>query len=512
MIKKYLQFINESNDSLDMLLESNIVYSNKLNKVLTKINSPIAKRLLEIENKDYPVTSNYFDISPDKNNSINFISDRKAKEILGENKEIYKYTGDGGWLKHKSVNDNIFSKLEYKYTEDTEPYKPNSNDDGESVGKVVSELSGNTYIWVKWYSNGEYKGEGVYNQNKLTISDKMSDLLKSIWSKNRQDIAVGRCIRAIMRKTEDSFTDKEYEVFVNLFKSEIDKLNNKFSYFDIVSGMDIHYWYQCSNYYEKKGTIGNSCMSYAREQMLEIYTDNSNVELVILKSENNEEKIVGRALLWHLDDGKKFLDRIYTINDSDVQLFKEYAKQNGWYSKYYNGSSDNGLAISPTGEGETLKLVVTLNRKHYSEYPYLDTLKYFFNGKLYNNKISGSITLEDTDGGFIDDECEICGGSGRVSCYECGGDGNMECGKCDGDGRVDCDECDGNGNIECGECDGTGLDENDNECKECNGKGKIECYECDGKGRVECEECDGKGDIECYECGGCGEVDCPECS
>ncbi len=22
---------------------------------------------------------------------------------------------------------------------------------------------------------------------------------------------------------------------------------------------------------------------------------------------------------------------------------------------------------------------------------------------------------------FIDDECEICGGSGRVSCYECGG-------------------------------------------------------------------------------------------
>ncbi len=142
--------------------------------------------------------------------------------------------------------------MEYKYTEDTEPYKPNSNDDGESDGKVVSELSENTYIWVKWYSNGEYKGEGVYNQNKLTISDKMSDLLKSIWSKNRQDIAVGRCIRAIMRKTEDSFTDKEYEVFVNLFKSEIDKLNNKFSYFDIVSGMDIHYWYQCSNYYEKK--------------------------------------------------------------------------------------------------------------------------------------------------------------------------------------------------------------------------------------------------------------------
>ena len=85
MIKKYLQFINESNDSLDMLLESNIVYSNKLNKVLTKINSPIAKRLLEIQNTDYPVTSNYFDISPDKNNSINFISDRKAKEILGEN-------------------------------------------------------------------------------------------------------------------------------------------------------------------------------------------------------------------------------------------------------------------------------------------------------------------------------------------------------------------------------------------------------------------------------------------
>ena len=485
MIKKYLQFINESNDSLDILLESNIVYSKKLSKVLSKINSPIAKRLIEVENKDYPVTSNYFDITPDKNNSINFIPDRKAKEILGENVEVYKYRGDGGWLKHKSTNDNIFNKLGYKYEEDTEPYKPNSSDDGEMVGKVISEISGNTYIWTKWYSGGEYKGEGVYNENKLTLSDKMAELLKNVWIKNRQDITVGRCVRAIMKKTEDTFTDQEYETFVNLFKSEIDKLNDKFSYFDIVEGSDIHYWYQYVNYYDRRGTIGNSCMSCASEEMLEIYTDNNdNVKLVILKSEFDYEKIVGRALLWYLNDGKKYLDRIYTINDSDVQLFREYAKENGWYSKYSNQSTSDGRAIAPNGDIEHLTLVVTLNKKTYDEYPYLDTLKYLFNGKLYNEKKSDGILLEDTEGGFIDDnDCDVCGGTGRVSCYDCSGEGTVECYECDGSGSVECSNCKGNG-----------------------------CSDCDGEGKVECDECGGRGEHTCNECGGDGELDCPECS
>ena len=58
--------------------------------------------------------------------------------------------------------------------------------------------------------------------------------------------------------------------------------------------------------------------------------------LVIYKSDDDTDKILGRALLWKLRDGKRFMDRIYTANDSDVQLFKDYAKENGWYTKRGN--------------------------------------------------------------------------------------------------------------------------------------------------------------------------------
>ena len=181
-------------------------------------------------------------------------------------------------------------------------------------------------------------GQGVYNQDKLRLIDTVSALMREVWSKNRQDIKVGRGARALLRSAGvTDILDKDFEAFVNLFKATIDKLNDKFSYFNVVSGDDIHYWYGSKNYYERRGTLGSSCMAGADESWLEIYTANPNqVSLVIFKSQDDDSKIVGRSLLWTLNDGKKFMDRIYTINDSDVNLFREFAKENGWYAKYHN--------------------------------------------------------------------------------------------------------------------------------------------------------------------------------
>lgn len=496
MIKKYSDFISESLEFL--LLESNVVYSDKLRRALTKIESPIAKKLLEIENKDFPVQSNYFDVTPEKNDSLNFIPDRKAQEILGQVKEIYRFTGSGGgWLKHKSSNDKLFGQLGYTYEEGTEPYKPNSGDLGTVVAKVTSEQSGKVYAWVKWNNQaGEELGQGVYNQEKLRLIDMVSALMKEVWSKNRQDVRVGRGVRALIRTTGDtSFTEKDYEDFVNLFKATIDKLNDKFSYFNVVSGDDIHYWYDSSRYYERRGTLGSSCMASADEDWLEIYTANPNqVNLVIFKSQDDDTKIVGRALLWTLTDGKKFLDRIYTINDSDVNLFRDFAKENGWYAKYHNTSTDTGRCIAPDGSIVDLDLKVNLDQKSYDHYPYLDTLKYFREGTgiLSNEKTGNSITLEDTGGGYVGN-CEYCGGSGT-----------QECSECYGRGEHSCNDCGGNGETECGNCDGSGEVEDDEgnkiECEECNGSGNIECGECGGSGDVECSDCNGRGEITCYEC------------
>lgn len=518
MIKKYWEFINESLSEL--LLESDVTFSNNFRNVLSKINHPVAKSIIEIENKDYPVTANYFDIELSKNDTISFTPDRKAQEILGDDtREMVQFHGDGGWLRHTDSNNKMFDKLGYTYEPGKDPYHPNLNDVGEVIKKEVSDVSGNTYVWVKFTRDGNYVGEGVYNATRLTeINDKKT----KIWSSNRQEIKVGRAMRALLRFAKINFKPAEIEEFVNLYKSTIDRLNDKFSYFEVVRGDDIAYWYNYRNYYTREGTLGSSCMSDVPNKWLDIYSKNpGKIGLVILKSENDQNKITGRALLWNLNDGKIFMDRIYTIKDSDVELFREYSKEQGWYYKFYNSSTENGDVVDSNGDKTSIDMVVSLDYTNMDKFPYLDTMKYFYysKGKISNmNSLGGNYYyLEDTGGGNgVDDGCEYCGGSGYVTCGECEGNGKVECSNCSGSGYVDCDGCN-NGRMDCGKCDGEGeitcpeCYGNDEECEECGGSGKISCPECSGDGDIACDECNGKGEITCGECDGDGDYRCPEC-
>ena len=505
MLKKYNDFITES-----LILESDVIYSNLFRQALSKLDSPISKSLLDIENKDYNVQSNYFDVNTEKNDVVSFIPDRKAQEILRGSKEMVRFVGSGGgWLKHSESNVVIFGKLGYTPSGD-EPYKPNSRDIGEIEKKVVSETSGKTWVWVKFKdADGNEKGEGVYNLEKLRNID--DPKLKEVWSKNRQEIKIGRAVRALLKIAEVDFVDKDIEDFVNKYKSAIDIINDKFRLFELISGEYISHWYKYSNYDSQNGTLGNSCMKNVPSRYFSIYMENPEVcKLVILKSEDDDTKIVGRAILWTTTDGNQFLDRIYTNNESDVQLFRDWAKENQIYSKYYNNSGDNPYVYDFNGEKVTWdKIEVRVKSGEYDGYPYLDTLKYFDHstGKLSTNKSYGDWTLESTGGDAI--SCESCDGSGRTTCYNCDGDGDVECRECDGEGDVNCDECGGEGDVDCGNCDGSGTIEG-SECPDCDGSGRTDCDEC-SSGRVGCSRCDGDGRVECYECGGDGTVDCPDC-
>ena len=504
MIKRYFDFINES---LEFILESDVVYSDKFRLTLSKIDDVISKSLLDIENKDLTVQSNYFDVNFEKNDTVSFIPDRKAQEILKDVKEFYRFSGSGGWLKHSEANAELFSKL--GYVPEGSPYSPNSGDLGEIVGEVVSETSGKTYCWVKFMNvTGDYIGQGVYNKERLVKTQ--DDKSKEVWSKNRQELKIGRAVRALLKSAGKEVLDKDIEQFVNLYKSTIDKLNDKFSYFEVVTGSDIAHWYHHRNYLVRSGTLGNSCMSAAPARWLEIYTENPNqCELVIFKSQDDPEKIIGRALLWTLPDGKRFMDRIYVNNDSDVQLFRDYAKENGWYSKYYNNSGGDTKAYSPEGGSVDLDLRITLDVKDYNNFPYLDTLKYFTPGSGVLDPYNGEYLLEDTGGGHSG-SCEYCGGSGRLECGDCYGSGEYECGECEGSGNVQCRTCRGNGKEECGECDGSGEIDGE-ECENCGGSGETTCRDCDGDGENDCGRCGGRGEVECSNCDGRGEVDCYEC-
>ena len=508
MIKKYSDFLNEN---LEFIIESNVVYSDNFRKAMTKIDSPVAKAILGAENNDLTVQANYLDIEFSKNDTITFTPDRKAQEILGDTKEVVRFTGSGGgWLKHKESNNGLFEKLGYTYEEGSNPYQPNSRDLGEIVAKVTSETSGKSYAWVKFKDlSGNDAGQGVYNVEKLRSVD---EKLKKVWSSNRQEVKVGRAMRALLRAAGiTTFADRDFEVFVNLYKATIDKMNDKFSYIEVVRGGDIAHWYHAENYFQRSGTLGSSCMAGAPDSWLEVYTANPEVGLVIYKSMDDTDKIIGRALLWKLKDGKEFLDRIYTVNDSDVQLFRDYAKENGWYYKEHNNSSDSGYAIAPDGSRVSLDLTVNLTDASMDNFPYLDTLKYFNPRRktISNEDTGGCYFLEDTGGDYVR-PCDTCGGSGRMECGDCDGNGDHQCSDCDGDGEVDCGECDGSGKEECSNCGGSGEVDGES-CGDCEGTGQVNCSSCGDNGKIECTSCDGDGKVECGECGGRGQVDCYDC-
>ena len=337
MIKRYLEFVNES---IELVLESDVVYSKMFRTALTKIENPISKILLDVENKDLPVSSNYFDLARGKNDTLSVIPDRKAKEILGDTKEMVRFTGSGGgWLKHSDANKSIFQQLGYEPEGDA--YQPNSIAIGEVISKMTSQTSGKVWCYVKFP-----EGKGVYNQEKLRVVD---ERLKEVWSKNRQEVRIGRAIRALLTVAGENVLDKDLEVFVNQWKATVDKINDRFQYFDVVDGEDIGHWYHHSNYKERSGCLGSSCMSNVNSNYFDIYIKNVDVcKLIILRSIEDDSLIVGRALLWTLSDGKKFVDRIYTIQDSDVQLFRDYAKENGWHTKQYNSiQEEQSLLMGP---------------------------------------------------------------------------------------------------------------------------------------------------------------------
>jgi hypothetical protein len=472
MLKKYIDFITESHDLItesqliEMLLESDVMFSDNFKKVLGKIDNPVAKKILDLEKKDLPVVANYFDIDSKRNDYLYFTPDRKAQEILNDPKELYRFVGNnGGWLRHGEVNTAIFGRL--GYVPEGDVYRPVSTEVGEVVEKIVSEKSGKTWVWLKFPG-----GQGVFNLEKLRPVD---DRHKLVWSKNRQDVRVGRSMNALLAlaaKDDDTakFNARDIEIFVNLYKAQIDKFNDKFSLFEEVKGRRIYDKYQYDNYYDASGSLANSCMAEADSSWLEPYTENDTVSLVIFKAVEDEDMIVGRAILWETLDGKKVMDRIYTNNDSDVELFRQYATDNGWWYKSNNNSAARIEGVGPEGQDQNLSIDVQLKKDH-ENFPYMDTLKYYYpaTGIITNSRKPKGFFyyLEDTDGEWSHSDCKTCDDSESITCPTCNGDGEEVCIECNGDAEID-----------------------GQKCSTCDGEGKKTCSKCDGDGSITCPDCE----------------------
>lgn len=518
----------------NLITEAELKYLSEFRNMLKRIKSPIAKDLLELEDTDLKVSTNYLNIG-DEEDEISFYGNnlksdkyriiKQEKAITHENR-LFSDRGIDEWYIPPLPNGTIG---EIKHIYNPEDLKKFGYNIPESIAHFVSDSGENCFIFLS--------GLEIYPTTKP------------------QKSFVGRVTRRILQVAGKKYSDKELEDFVNEFKAKVSLEKNRSQLFELVDGEKIRHFYLGTNYdHKKNGPLLGSCMRYPEcQNYLDIYVINPEVcRLLILKSPDNQELIVGRALVWKLNTGETFMDRIYFTYESDVNLFKEYAQKNGWcYKKNQNSSESETIEFSPENiKKETLN--VELKYAYYDYYPYMDTFKYL-EGKTLSNYGDGA-RLESTEGGR-GDECENCGGSGTVTCYECDGGGNWSCDDCSGSGDVECSDCEGSGEVDCSDCYGKGEKECDScsgygekncqsckgtgsidgqdcqdcdasgkvtckdcdgegecECESCDGSGKEECSECDGRGEKECEECDGRGRVTCSECYGDGEYDCPECS
>ena len=245
--------------------------------------------------------------------------------------------------------------------------------------------------------------------NKLAI-ELDSDDLKQIWNTSRNPVKVGRFARAFLTAAKAEFNDRDIEEFVNSYKATFDFASNALLQFDIVQGSDIVKWYWVDRYVDGGGTLNNSCMAEAEDGWLDIYSENPEVSLVILYDDYGNindgkyksDKIKGRAILWNCKiNGKdaKFMDRIYTTFDSDVELFKQYAEKNGfYYKKSQTMSPDENITNGTDSSRATIICKVT--NADYSYYPYMDTLCYI---NINDDIIGNSTSAVDPDGNYSDD-------------------------------------------------------------------------------------------------------------
>lgn len=393
----------------------------------------------------------------------------------------------------------------------------------------IENLSGNKVGEFLFSQFSSEEDRGDLAQNVVDITDKediitfMSDRAfaklgkdsydEEIFSaKGRSETRIGRFVRSLSTQLGQKFSDKEIEEFVNAYKASDTSKDN----FKLVSGQDIKKYYGEDTYSRGGGTLGTSCMRYETcQDFFDIYVKNPNsCQMLVLF--DKDDKILGRALVWKIFSkelnvecsAEYFMDRIYSIKDSDVLKFRKFATTRGWiYRKRDNNDSEfNSMVFVYKGETIWGKVVSELRPGlRIDEFPYVDSMT-FLKGKYISNVGLGQDqkVLCDTDGSY--DICGTCNNTGKQEiyrCQDCNGDGSIKCPKCRcrdcNDGYITCNKCD-EGYVSCPDCD-NGY----NECSSCNGDGYLSCKTCNGNGSIgKCKKCNGQS-ITCKICNGEGE-------
>lgn len=226
-----------------------------------------------------------------------------------------------------------------------------------------------------------------YNDDLTKKSQVTNDMLQDFDEKfftrkvARVRAKPGKFISRVFKKEyiEENFRARDIEYFSNQYAASVrDKVDIR-----LVKGNDIKKYYLQDNYEEDcpPGTLRGSCMGPRnRQDFMNFYANNDNVSMLVSFSENN--KVTARAIVWDnvkfykgdkLVDEGSFMDRVYYTDDWLEQKFKNWAKEEGCYSKFRQSHDSQTSFITPDAKQRDFKIEIPLDLR--SEYfPYMDTL------------------------------------------------------------------------------------------------------------------------------------------
>lgn len=184
------------------------------------------------------------------------------------------------------------------------------------------------------------------------------DLHEDVKKANSLQRNLTSVIKFALDREKIELTDSDVEYIANRMKQYF--MDNKVEVVEI-KGKEIKDAYLLNNYSQEHdlGDLANSCMRYDQCQYwLNLYTENPDkISMLVLKQRGRG--IIGRALVWTLNNGERALDRVYGSQPTQ-NLITEYANEQGIRSKKY--LLTNGI--------------VTLENYEFESYPFLDTLFY----------------------------------------------------------------------------------------------------------------------------------------
>ena len=188
-----------------------------------------------------------------------------------------------------SADSNFLSKLD--------KMAKMSNTSASLADMLSSRINDKDWVSAVDLKQNFFKAGDESDKVSFIQQNRVKDGVDPYTMPGRSDLKIGRAIKYIAKDLYDiNINDKQIEDFVNVYKSIPNEGGPNFQFY---IGDDIKNGYNTSNYYNRYGTLGGSCMN-DEPSYLKIYRNNEKkVRLLVLL--DDDDRICGRALVWKLD-------------------------------------------------------------------------------------------------------------------------------------------------------------------------------------------------------------------